>query len=149
MSPLPDKYLSNLTDSQKKLLNKLNSDECGQSHLFEDWSSLSPDDRKSVATQIEQLDSAYTNGGLVGYIDNAKKLLEDSKHGVNPLDGWVPSIPEGEAFELGTDKFKSTEEKGLAELGSIGFVLVAGVWNNFAYFLVCIYHLYLTNIINS
>ena len=126
MSPLPDVYLSNLTDSQKALLNKLNSDECGQSHLFEDWGSLSPDDRRAVATQIEQLDNAYNNGGLAGYINNAKKLLENSKNGVNPLDGWEPNVPEGEAFELGTDKYKSTEEKGLAELGSIGFVLVAG-----------------------
>lgn len=126
MSPLLDHYLSNLSDSQKELLNKLNSDECGQSHLFEGWGSLSPDDRLAIAKQIEQLDNAYNNGGLSGYINNAKKLLENSKNGVNPLDGWAPSIPEGLAFELGTDKYRTTEEKGLAELGSIGFVLVAG-----------------------
>ena len=126
MSSLPDEYLSNLSDAQKDLLNKLNSNECGQSHLFEGWGSLSPKERQEIATKIEQLDKAYNNGGLAGYINNAKKLLENSKNGVNPLDGWAPNIPEGEAFELGTDKYKTTEEKGLTELGSIGFVLVAG-----------------------
>lgn len=126
MASLKEEYLSNLTESQKTLLQKLNSDELGQSHLFEGWGSLSSADRKAVAEQIEALDKAYNNGGLAGYIGNARKLLANSKNGVNPLDGWEPNVPEGATFELGTDKYKSTEEKGLEELGSIGFVLVAG-----------------------
>jgi UDP-sugar pyrophosphorylase len=123
---LKDEYLSNLTDSQKELLESLSSDDLGQSHLFEGWDKLSPEERKGVAEQIEALDKAYNNGGLAGYIRNARTLLENSKNGVNPLDGWEPNIPEGQAFELGSDEYKATEEKGLAELGSIGFVLVAG-----------------------
>ena len=126
MGSLPDENLSGLSDDQKKLLQKLNSEEWGQSHLFEDWGSLSAVDRSAVAEQLESLDNAYNNGGLTGYISNARKLLEDSKKGVNPLDGWEPHVPEGAAFELGTDNYKSTEERGLEELGSIGFVLVAG-----------------------
>ena len=129
MNPLPEDYLSGLSDSQKDLLNKLNSDDLGQSHIFAEWGSLSPEDRQAIAEQMEALDKAYNNGGLAGYISNAKKLLEDSKNGVNPLDGWEPHIPEGQAFELGTEKYKSTEEKGLEELGCIGFVLVAGKAN--------------------
>ena len=50
----------------------------------------------------------------------------DSKDGVNPLDGWTPSVPAGEAFELGTDAYRTTERLGMKELGSVGFVLVAG-----------------------
>ena len=50
----------------------------------------------------------------------------DSKQGLNPLDGWSPSIPDGQAFELGTDEYKSTEKLGLSQLGKVGFVLVAG-----------------------
>jgi UDP-sugar pyrophosphorylase len=126
MTELPDEFLSNLTDTQKELLKKLNSGCLGQSHLFEDWGSLTSDDRREIAEQLESLDKAYQNGGLEGYISNAKKLLENSKNGVNPLDGWEPKVPEGEAFELGTDKYNATEEKGLKELGSVGFVLVAG-----------------------
>lgn len=127
---LKDEYVSKLTDAQKELLQRLNSDDLGQSHLFEGWGSLSPDDRVAVARQIEALDKAYNNGGLAGYIKNARKLLENSKNGVNALDGWEPNIPEGQAFELGSDKYKSTEEKGLEELGSIGFVLVAGMFSS-------------------
>lgn len=126
MSSLDESHLSNLTDSQKDLLKNLASDDLGQSHLFEGWGSLSPGDRLAVAEQIEALNKAYNNGGLAGYIKNARKLLENSKNGVNPLDGWEPNVPSGQAFELGSDKYKSTEEKGMEELGSVGFVLVAG-----------------------
>ena len=45
---------------------------------------------------------------------------------MNPLDGWTPSVPAGEAFELGTDAYRTTERLGMKELGSVGFVLVAG-----------------------
>jgi UDP-sugar pyrophosphorylase len=106
-------------------LNKLNS-ELGQSHLFKDWGSLSAEDRKKCADQYEKLDKAYNNGGLAGYISNAKTLLENSKNGVNPLDGFSPNVPEGEAFDLGTEKYNKTEQLGLEELGAVGFVLVAG-----------------------
>lgn len=125
MSQLPDEYLSNLTESQKDLLNNLNS-ELGQAHLFEGWETLSEGDRKAIAEQLERLDKAYNNGGLKGYISNAKTLLENSRKGVNSLDGWEPKVPEGEAFELGTEKYKKTEKEGLEELGAVGFVLVAG-----------------------
>ena len=121
---IPDEYLSSLTESQQTLLKKLY--ELGQSHLFEDWGSLSVEDRKAVAEQLEGLDNAYNNGGLAGYIGNAQKLLENSRKGVNPLDGWDPHVPAGAAFEFGSDEYKATEEKGLTELGSVGFVLVAG-----------------------
>jgi UTP--glucose-1-phosphate uridylyltransferase len=126
MSALPEEILSNLTVSQKELIQKLNSVECGQCHLFDDWASLSPEDHLEIATQLESLDKAYNNGGLAGYITNARKLLEDSKKGVNPLDGWEPHVPVGATFDLGTEQYKSTEAKGLEELGAIGFVLVAG-----------------------
>lgn len=50
----------------------------------------------------------------------------DSKEGINPLDGWKPSVPTGEAFELGTKAYIKTEKTGIKELGKVGFVLVAG-----------------------
>lgn len=42
------------------------------------------------------------------------------------MDGWKPSVPSGEAFEIGTPEYKKTEKKGIKELGKVGFVLVAG-----------------------
>lgn len=62
----------------------------------------------------------------MGYLNNAVELLEKSRLGVNPLEGWMPSVPKGEAFEVGTEAFLSTEKLGLTEVGSCGFVLVAG-----------------------
>ena len=56
----------------------------------------------------------------------ATKNRVDSKEGVNPLEGFTPSKPKGSAFEIGTPEFKTTEKIGIRELGSVGFVLVAG-----------------------
>lgn len=113
-----------LEESQKALVEKLYG--LGQEHLFEKWPETDPKVRQALARQLESLDAAYADGGLAGYIANAKKLLEDSRKGVNPLDGWEPSVPEGKLFELGTPEFDETEAEGLEELGSVGFVLVAG-----------------------
>jgi UDP-sugar pyrophosphorylase len=117
--------LSVVTEKQKKILIGLY--ENGQQHLFKEFTpTASPSIRRQLASQLEMLDREYVNGGLVGYIDNARKLLADSKNSVNPLEGWKPSVPVGETFEIGTDAWKDTERKGLKKLGSVGFVLVAG-----------------------
>ena len=42
------------------------------------------------------------------------------------MDGWVPSVPTGEAYTLGSKEFIKTEKEGIKELGNVGFVLVAG-----------------------
>ena len=42
------------------------------------------------------------------------------------MDGWKPSVPSGQAFEIGTAEYTKTEKKGIRELGKVGFVLVAG-----------------------
>jgi UDP-sugar pyrophosphorylase len=120
------KALTGLTPSQEELARKLCSEELGQSHLFETWSDASPSVKRQFASQLEELDKAYTDGGLEGYIKNAKQLLENSRNEVNPLEGWEPSVPEGQMFELGTTEYSETEAVGIKELGSVGFVLVAG-----------------------
>lgn len=77
-------------------------------------------------SKLESVDQSYPDGGLVGYLQNAVELLEKSRRGENPLEGWSPSVPQGETFEVGTEAFLSTEELGLKEVGKCGFVLVAG-----------------------
>ena len=79
-----------------------------------------------MATQLVSLDTSYPSGGLAGYIDNARDLLAKSKEGVNPLEGWKPSVPKGQAFEIGTEEYRQVEALGVQELGAVGFVLVAG-----------------------
>ena len=117
-----------LTESQQKLLTKLYC-ELGQERLFSEenfHSGIAPSRRRQLANQLEDIDQEYQDGGLEGYINNARRLLKASKEGVNPLDGWSPSIPKGETFEIGTEKYYETEAKGMKLLGSCGFVLVAG-----------------------
>ncbi|KAL3893280.1 MAG: hypothetical protein SGARI_008270, partial [Bacillariaceae sp.] len=109
---LPDDVKSALqTKEQVQLLTEL----CGaggQSQTLLSGFQKTKDKTKlkELAAQLVKLDKAYEDGGLKGYITKAKSLLEDSKKGVNPLDGWKPSVPKGEKFELGTDKFDSTEQ---------------------------------------
>jgi len=77
-------------------------------------------------SKLELVDQSYPDGGLTGYLTNAIALLEKSRRGENPLEGWIPSVPKGEAFEVGTDAFLRSEELGLKEVGKCGFILVAG-----------------------
>jgi len=99
----------------------------GQAHIFEEWDIIPMGERKALAKQLFELDEEYSaGGGLPGYIENAKKLLADSQKGVNPLADWKPEVPVGEAFSLGTPEYAEAEELGMKQLGSVGFVLVAG-----------------------
>jgi len=126
-SSLPENLKDVITDeTQRALLEDLCSEELGQSHLL-DADSQDDDDGKlrGLCQQLVKLNGGYP-GGLRSYIEKAKKLLKDSKDGVNPLDGWAPSVPQGESFELGTDKYRDTEERGMQLLSKVGFVLVAG-----------------------
>ncbi|OIW14508.1 hypothetical protein TanjilG_12101 [Lupinus angustifolius] len=101
--------------------------ENGQSHLFKDWPApgIDDDQKKSFFDQIIRLDSSYP-GGLEAYIKNAKRLLADSKAGVNPFDGFTPSVPTGETLTFGEENFIKFEDRGVQEARKAAFVLVAG-----------------------
>ena len=118
------KSIKFLTKSQFDLCRKLC--ELGQAHLFEQWSTIPPAARRRLAEQLEAIDKEYKDGGIEGYLKNARELLKKSREGVNPLDGWVPEVPVGQNFEMCSAAYNETEAKGLKELGSVGFVLVAG-----------------------
>ena len=128
---MPSSLPANLKDvvadnSERELLEDLCSEELGQSHLLDGYSNGVDDDRlRSLCSQLIKLNRGYP-GGLRSYILKARKLLQNSKGGVNPLDGWSPSIPKGEAFVVGTDKYHATEKTGMELLDKVGFVLVAG-----------------------
>ena len=132
-APLPpalERSLSLFTPSQQDLARKLCElpGSTSQSHLFTNWSDDPSDGVHKMAfmSKLELVDTSYPDGGLIGYLNNAVDLLERSRRGVNPLEGWTPSVPQGEAFTVGSDAFLSTEKLGLDEVGKCGFVLVAG-----------------------
>jgi len=132
-SPIPPglaDVMPSLTPSQRDLVTALCSPPANQSHLFSSWPASSTNGDKaakiSLIEQLESMDQSYPTGGLLGYISNARALLEKSRKGENPLEGWTPQVPRGEAFEVGTDRWATVEKKGLKYLGKCGFVLVAG-----------------------
>ena len=122
--------MSLFTPTQQKLAEQLCSlpGTTHQRHLFDKWSSTADDadKKKQLMAKLELIDQSYPDGGLIGYLSNAINLLEKSRRGENPLEGWIPSVPKGEAFTVGTDAFLNTEQLGLKEVGKCGFVLVAG-----------------------
>lgn len=100
-----------------------------QKHLFDDWDDvgISDDLKHSFFEQISNLHSTYpVEGGLVSYISRAKRLLESSRIGGNPFDGWRPEIPTGASVDPLTPEFMKFESTGLNDIGSCCFVLVAG-----------------------
>ena len=101
-----------------------------QQHLFENWDlpGVNDDKKHKFFQQVNELSTTYLpeEGGLIAYIKNARELLEKSKNGVNPLEGWIPEVPTGTFLEPFTPDYEKYEQLGLAEIGKCGFVLVAG-----------------------
>jgi UDP-sugar pyrophosphorylase len=99
----------------------------GQAHLFANWPNTGSDDahKQRLMAQVESIDGNYA-GGLMAYIANAKELLEASRAGLNPLEGWTPAVPQGKTLAYGDAEFTACEARGMQEVGAAAFVLVAG-----------------------
>lgn len=102
-------------------------EELGQGHIFDGWPppGEASANKQRFFAQVAQLDASYP-GGLRAYVTNGRKLLADSKSGVNPLDGWIPSVPTGTSLEFASPVYTEHEAIGESEIGGCGFVLVAG-----------------------
>ncbi|CAI5464578.1 unnamed protein product [Closterium sp. Yama58-4] len=114
-----------LSTDQIDLAGKLVS--CGQAHLFSHWPEpgSNDDDKRRFFEQAARLDASYP-GGLPRYISNARRLLADSRDGVNPFHGFTPAVPSGVRVRLGEPEFDEFEARGMAEARNTAFVLVAG-----------------------
>ncbi|CAK9030141.1 UDP-sugar pyrophosphorylase (UDP-galactose/glucose pyrophosphorylase) (UGGPase) [Durusdinium trenchii] len=96
--------------------------ELGQGHLLDAAPGAK---RQALLEQLTALDGQYP-GGLAAYVANAKELLERSREGANPYDGFKPAVPQGERLQANTSQFDESEAIGMEEVGFTGFVLVAG-----------------------
>jgi len=114
--------MTSLLDRNQKLHSLLIS--LNQSHLFQDWDLNSP----LIPSFYEQVNAFHTSypGGLPSYLNKAKSLLRDAEQGVNPFDGMVPKIPDGENLEHMTTEFLNAERIGIEASHKTAFVLVAG-----------------------
>ena len=126
--------LPSLSEEQRTLATALCHPPCDQAHLFASWDDDDDKDGKTIGTerklallaQLAEMDATYPAGGLAGYVAGARTLLAQSRRGENPLDGWRPEVPRGEAFGVGTERWAEVERRGVPFLGRCGFVLVAG-----------------------
>mmetsp|Transcript_32712 Transcript_32712/g.63830 ORF Transcript_32712/g.63830 Transcript_32712/m.63830 type:complete len:646 (+) Transcript_32712:54-1991(+) len=116
---------TSMTEKELALIEKLKQN--GQAHLFKGWEELKGKDaeKKMFAEQLVTLDGQYP-GGLVGYIENSKKLLKFSKDGGNPFEGYTPMKPSGIMLTLGDKKFDEMEAAGMKVIKDTAFCLVAG-----------------------
>lgn len=105
---------------------KENLSEGGQEHILTLLESGDSENVNKLVSQLMTLEASCVGGGLLGYINRAKKLLKDSKDGVNPREGCYPEVPEVVNLEIGSDDFKKYEEHGFSVLKNVAFVLVAG-----------------------
>lgn len=73
-----------------------------------------------------KLDDNYP-GGLISYVENAKRLLAASNSGENPLaDVESVEVPTGVNLDYGSSQFDHFEMSGFTQIPYMCFVLVAG-----------------------
>eukprot|EP01060_Flectonema_neradi_P022848 TRINITY_DN31070_c0_g1_i1.p1 TRINITY_DN31070_c0_g1~~TRINITY_DN31070_c0_g1_i1.p1 ORF type:complete len:605 (+),score=140.09 TRINITY_DN31070_c0_g1_i1:40-1854(+) len=97
--------------------------EAGQSHLFDGWETRTT--KIEFLKQLKEVHEGYP-GGVVRYVENAKKLLSASKAGENPLEGYQPEVPAGGSGLRSLPDFDGIVKDGLNEIPKTAFVLVAG-----------------------
>jgi len=114
-----------LVDEQLRLLDCLVA--AGQSHLFEAWDVAGKQEDLKVAMirQLSDVDRTYS-GGITGYINNARRLLNEG----NAFSGLGTnvSIEQPTTVDLThlDDNYRRTERLGLRAAYHSAFVLVAG-----------------------
>lgn len=93
--------------------------------MIDRFEQAEEEDRDLLAEQVVELDSDFP-GGLAEYCDRARVLLNNSKMGLNPFEGFVPEIPTGIRVETNSKEFHEHEMLGMTQMKSTCFVLVAG-----------------------
>lgn len=122
--------------SVEKLLESLDGEtadmvrwllDAGQGHLFEHWDHPDATDRKRKAflDQLREVNRGYP-GGMVKYIQNARRLLAEAKEGVNPFEGFAPEKPDVVDLSDFRDRYHRMEALGMEAFDRTAVVLVAG-----------------------
>ena len=84
--------------------------EAGQNEIFDHFNVNETEKIESFFRQVKLLEEGYP-GGIVAYAKQAKKLLEASKRGDNPFEGYVPHVPKGATLYFNTDEFLSSSSR--------------------------------------
>lgn len=120
-----EKLLESLDGESAELVRALL--DAGQGHLFAQWDHPDATDRerKAFLDQLRDVNRGYP-GGLVRYIENARRLLAEAKAGVNPFEGFVPEKPDVVDLADFRDRYHRMEALGMEAFDRTAVVLVAG-----------------------
>jgi hypothetical protein len=92
------------SDQVLKLLEEL-----GQDEIISKFKTVSPQEQKDFITQINKLDKAC-RGGIKGYLQRAKILLQNSQKKINFFQDFTIEIPEEiPHIKVGTKEFYELE----------------------------------------
>ena len=100
-----------------------------QKHLFADYTTVRQSLENGTIIQgrdrniLDALVELDARLDLVTYTQTAKRLLQDATNKVNPLEGWTPSVPQGDLLEAHSEQWRAMERIGLREVGACAFVL--------------------------
>lgn len=99
----------------------------GEINLLAGWEAPGVNDDQKIAAlnQLIELDRNYS-GGLASYKDNVRILLESSKKGANPFEGFGPKVPSGQSIPEIGQEFSDLSEEGLKVANKSAYVIVAG-----------------------
>jgi len=121
-----DRLPADASEDHRKLVALLL--ELDQSHLLAAWppGDASKADKHRFLDQVAGLERTLP-GGLRAYHTAARELLEASRKGLTPFEGYVAEVPEGETLRFDDDeRFETFEAAGLQEFRHTAVVLVAG-----------------------
>ena len=100
--------------------------ELKQEEIISKFKKVSPQEQKDFIVQINHLDKAC-RGGIKGYLQRAKILLENSKNKVNAFHDYTIEVPDDiPHIDIGSEEFYELDKLGFDQLKDTVFVLVAG-----------------------
>jgi UDP-sugar pyrophosphorylase len=119
--------LSTLTPSSRQLEIIRSLLEDGQHHLFAGWQPQGVNDqaKREFLHTLQEIDANYPSG-LMGYIQNARTRLAESKSGSNSFAGYAPEKPDVIDMTKFDHNYVECENRALHHLDKLGVVLVAG-----------------------
>jgi|JI6StandDraft_1071083.scaffolds.fasta_scaffold19039_7 UDP-sugar pyrophosphorylase len=71
----------------------------GQDHIVEKLAGATSEQLHALEEQLNHLDKTYP-GGLKAYAERGRKLLSDSRDGINPYEDYKPEIPKSVSLDF-------------------------------------------------
>ena len=96
-----------------------------QGHLFSDWELRGASDgaKEALLLKLEGVEQHYP-GGVCGYVENSRRLLEVARSGENPFEGCIPQQPNRVDVRALDGFYDRMEALGARQFAKLGVVMV-------------------------